>query len=53
MKARKFLECKNNGQPSITITYTGNLQEKERLTKAKEFSMKARLKAGRRRDAAY
>ena len=53
MKARKFLECKNTGQPSITITYTGNLPEKERLTKAKEFSMKARLKAGRRRDAAY
>lgn len=53
MKKRKFSECKNNGQPSITITYTGNLHKKERLTKAKEFSMKVRLRAGRRRDAAY
>lgn len=51
MKARKFSECKKNGQ--LSIIYTGNLPEKERLTKAKEFSMKARLKAGRRRDAAY
>ena len=53
MKKRKFSEWKKSGQLSITITYTGNLPEKERLTKAKEFSMKARLKAGRRRDAAY
>ena len=51
MKARKFSECKKNGQ--LSIIYTGNLPEKERLTKAKEFSMKDRLKAGRRRDAAY
>lgn len=53
MKARKFSECKKDGQPSITITYTGNLPEKERLAKAKEFSMKARLRVGRRRDATY
>ena len=53
MKARKFSECKNNGQPSITITYTGNLPQKERLTKAKDFSMKVRLRAEKIRGATY
>ena len=53
MKARKFSECKNNGQPSITITYTGNLPQKERLTKAKDFSMKVRPRAEKIRGATY
>lgn len=53
MKARNFSQCKNDGQPSITITYTGNLPKKERLTKAKEFSMKVRLRAERRQGATY
>lgn len=53
MKKRKFLECKKDGQPSITITYTGNLPKKERLTKAKEFSMKVRLRAEKIWGATY
>mgnify|MGYP000434767063 FL=1 len=52
-KKFSFSKCKEDGQPPITITYTGNLPEKERLTMAKEFSIKARLRAERKRDAAY
>ena len=46
MKKRRFSECKKDGQPFII--YTGNFPEKERLIKVKEFSMKARLREGRR-----
>lgn len=53
MKKRKLSECKKGGQLSISITYTGNLPEKERLTRADEFSTKVRLRAGRRWDATY
>ena len=53
MKKRKFSECKKSGQLSISITYTGNLPEKERLTMAEEFSTKVRLRAERRRSATY
>ena len=53
MKKRKFSECKKSGQLSISITYTGNLPEKERLTMAEGFSTKVRLRAERRRSATY
>ena len=53
MKKRKLSECKKGGQLSISITYTGNFPEKERLTMADEFSMKVRLRAERRRGATY